>query len=221
MTIAVVFMCFSRVGLVQNRQTFRVRAALRAWLQRSVRRCLVDDLRQVFRQQLKGLVDRQPEMAGEFLHLGVAENRLQLLSADWKIGPVAEPGFDLCVEAALLQRRHEPIEIVVFVLARTALTSAGKAAASASPTAPLSMPPRLSNKPMMASIRRECDRYAKAVSKTRRKAIESGKRRQPVEALRLRIDLSKTSKKIVDYRCIGARRPQTASAASASEIKTL
>jgi hypothetical protein len=35
--------------------------------------------------------------------------------------------------------------------------------------APLSTPPRLSNKPMMASIRRECDRYDKAVSKTRRK----------------------------------------------------
>jgi hypothetical protein len=42
-----------------------------------------------------------------------------------------------------------------------------------------------------------------------------------VEALRLPIDLSRTSKKILDYRCIGARRPQTASAANASEIKTL
>src|SRR5262249_52746970 len=73
-------------------------------LDRAVRARLVDDVGQILRQQFERGIDRQAEMAGEFLNLGVAENGLELVFTDWKIGAGAEPGLHLRVQAALLQR---------------------------------------------------------------------------------------------------------------------
>src|SRR5205809_7936229 len=60
-------------------------------LQRAVRARFVDDLGQVLRQQFERLVDRQPEMPGKFLNLSAAEDGLELLFGDRKIGARAEP----------------------------------------------------------------------------------------------------------------------------------
>jgi len=92
-------------------------------------------------------------MAREFLHLGAAENSLELIFGDRKIGAGPEPGLDLGVEPALLQRS---LRSRYCVLASTALMAAGSAVASTVPRAPLSAPPRSrpSNKPMVASSTR-------------------------------------------------------------------
>ena len=74
-----------------NTDKIRVPPATSRRLERSVRRRLVDDVGQVLRHDLERLVDRQIEMAGEVLHLGVAENRLQLIRADWLVGAGTEP----------------------------------------------------------------------------------------------------------------------------------
>src|SRR5215831_19350491 len=73
-------------------------------LDRAVRTHLVDHVGQILRQQFERGVDRQAEMASEFLNLGVAESGLELVFADRKIGAGAEPGLQLRVQAALLQR---------------------------------------------------------------------------------------------------------------------
>ena len=56
-------------------------------------------------------------MAGEFLHLGIAEHRFELIFGDRHIGAVAEPGLHLGAEAALFQRGHQAGEIVILRLA--------------------------------------------------------------------------------------------------------
>jgi hypothetical protein len=107
-------------------------------LQRAVRARFVDDVGQVLRQEFERRVDGKAKMAREFLRLGVAENGLELIFGDWKIGARPKP---LDVEPAFCRA------------ASTALMAAGRAAVSTSPRAPLSTPPRLrpSNKPMVAS----------------------------------------------------------------------
>ena len=81
--------------------------------QDAVRRRFIDDFGQILRHRLERLIDRQSEMAGKILHLRVAEHRFQLLLGDWQIRARTEPGFDLSVEAAILRRGHEPVEIVI------------------------------------------------------------------------------------------------------------
>ena len=101
--------------------------------------------------------DGEAEMAREFLHLGAAENSLELIFGDRKIGAGPEPGFDLGVEPALLQRGDETVEIAVLRLGQHRMDGSGQRRRFATvPRAPLSAPPRSrpSNKPMVASSTR-------------------------------------------------------------------
>src|ERR1700722_4995583 len=115
--MASVFMFFSLGGLFTLESTER-RPALSVWLQLqlAVRARFVDDLRQILRQQVEHLVDRQAEVAGKILNLGIAENGFQLVPGDRHVLAVAQPGLDLRAEAALLQRRDQAVEIVVLRL---------------------------------------------------------------------------------------------------------
>src|SRR6516162_8755409 len=81
-------------------------------LDRAVRARFVDDVAQILRQQFERGIDRQAEVACEFLNLGIAENGLELVFADRKIGARTEPGVHLGVQAALLQRGDQTVEIV-------------------------------------------------------------------------------------------------------------
>ncbi len=54
-------------------------------LQRSVRRRLIHNVGQILREVFQRLVDRQPEMTGEFLQLGVAEHGFQLVFTDRQV----------------------------------------------------------------------------------------------------------------------------------------
>ena len=65
-------------------------------------------------------------MAREFLHLGAAENSLELIFGDRKIGAGPEPGLDLGVEPALLQRGDETIEIAVLRLGQHRIDGSGQ-----------------------------------------------------------------------------------------------
>src|SRR6516165_1166501 len=126
-------------------------------LQRAVRARFIDDVGQVLRQQFERRVDGEAEMAREFLHLGAAENSLELIFGDRKIGAGPEPGLDLGVEPALLQRGDETIKIAVLRLGQHRMDGSGQRRRFATvPRAPLSAPPRSrpSNKPMVASSTR-------------------------------------------------------------------
>jgi hypothetical protein len=122
-------------------------------LQRAIGARFVDDFGQVLRQQFQRGIDRQPEVPGEFLNLSIAENRFKLFFGDRKIGARPEPGLNLCVEPALLQRGDQPVEIVIL---RLGLMATGSAAASTSPSAPLNAAPRLrlSSRPMSPPCKR-------------------------------------------------------------------
>ena len=89
-------------------------------------------------------------MAGEFLHLGVAEHRFQLIFGDRKIGAVAEPRLHLGTEAALLQRGHKPVEIMVLRFRQHGVDQRRQCGRFDLAKAPLSASPRprLSNNPM-------------------------------------------------------------------------
>jgi hypothetical protein len=86
----------------------------------------IDDVGQVLRQQFERRVDGEAEMAREFLHLGAAENSLELIFGDRKIGAGPEPGFDLGVEPALLQRGDETVEIAVLRLGQHRIDGSGQ-----------------------------------------------------------------------------------------------
>src|SRR6516164_10253317 len=95
-------------------------------LQRAVRAGFVDDVGQVLRQQLERRSVQQAELPREFLNLGVAENGLELIFADRKIGARPEPGLYLRIQAALLQRGDQAIEIVILRLGQHRIEDSGQ-----------------------------------------------------------------------------------------------
>jgi predicted GNAT family N-acyltransferase len=80
-------------------------------LQLAVRAGLVDDGRQVLRQEFQGFVYRDAEVLRELLHLRVAQDRAELVGRDRHVLAVTEPRANLIAEAALLQLGNETVEI--------------------------------------------------------------------------------------------------------------
>ena len=95
-------------------------------------------------------------MAREFLHLGAAENSLELIFGDRKIGAGPSQDWTWALSPPFCSAATRPLRSRYCVLASTALIAAGSAVASTVPRAPLSAPPRSrpSNKPMVASSTR-------------------------------------------------------------------
>src|SRR5262249_14591770 len=74
------------------------------------------DVGQILSQEFERRVDGEAEMAREFLRLRIAENGLELIFSNRKIGARPEPGLHLGVKPALLQRGDETVEIAVLRL---------------------------------------------------------------------------------------------------------
>src|SRR6266852_3325792 len=89
----------------------RAGAARSGRRQSAVRAGLVNDAREVLRQELEGGVGRNPEMLGQLLDLIAAERGAKLIRRNRQIAAPAEPRLNLIAEAALLQLRGEALQV--------------------------------------------------------------------------------------------------------------
>jgi len=64
--------------------------------------CLIDRLRQLLREDLRDLIDRNIVFGGQLPNRIVAEHLLQFFRCNGQVLAVTEPGFDLIAEPRLL-----------------------------------------------------------------------------------------------------------------------
>src|SRR5690242_9899918 len=79
-------------------------------LDRAVRARLVDNAGQLVREHLQRVANRYPEMLSDLVELVAVERGANLLGSHLDILAVAQPGFDLISQSALLQLIHQTLQ---------------------------------------------------------------------------------------------------------------
>ncbi len=85
--------------------------------QLAVRAGVIHCSRQLLRQNLGELIDRDIEPRGQLLDGVAAEHLLQLLGGDRQILTVSDPGFDLIAKAGLLQLGDDRVQSALAAIA--------------------------------------------------------------------------------------------------------
>src|SRR4029077_18090534 len=79
--------------------------------------CVIDRQRQLVRQYLRQLVDRDVVLGGELLDAVASEHLTQLIGRDRQVLAIADPGFDLIAEAGLLQLGDDRVKPALAAIA--------------------------------------------------------------------------------------------------------